>query len=158
MTRDGLSASASSKSSSSIAVALFENTLKLTPSGVTVAPSGALVPGSSFPMYIDGTLSGGNDRPDVPDVAAVLADRAIGREAADARAIKDRHPRPVRLVAIGLAGSLLAVDVGLVVGERQVVVMDQQRLHQRPETLAVAVRERARVNQVDGFVEFRVGL
>ena len=43
-------ASASSKSSSSIAVALFENTLKLTPSGVTVAPSGALVPGFSFPI------------------------------------------------------------------------------------------------------------
>ena len=46
MTRDGAFASASSNNTRSMAEALFEKTLKLTPSAVTLAPSGALVPAS----------------------------------------------------------------------------------------------------------------
>ena len=48
--------------------------------------------GSSF----GSVASAERDRLDVPDVAAVLADGAIGREAADARAVQDGHARPAR--------------------------------------------------------------
>ena len=56
------------------------------------------------------------------------------------------------------AHPLLAVDVGLVVGEQQVFVAHQQRVHQRPEELAVAVRERAGRDEVDGLAQLGVGL
>ena len=47
MLRDGVDASGLSKSSNSIPVAFFENTLKFTPFGNTVAPSGAQAPAAT---------------------------------------------------------------------------------------------------------------
>ena len=84
------------------------------------------------------------DRADVPDITAVVANRPVRRESPDPRAVQDRHARPGRLVAIRVAHALLAVDVGLVVGEQQVVVAREQRVDERAEELAIAVRRRRR--------------
>jgi photosystem II stability/assembly factor-like uncharacterized protein len=51
------------------------------------------------------------DRPRLPDIGAVVADAAVGRELADARDVEHRHARPVVAVAIGRADAVLAVDV-----------------------------------------------
>ena len=50
-------------------------------------------------------------RAGVPDVAAVLANRAVGRKPPDAGGIQDRHARPVLRVLVRQAGAVLAIDV-----------------------------------------------
>ena len=49
----------------------------------------------------------------------------------------------VQLLAIGVrvAHALLAVHVGLIVGQEHVVVAGEQRFDERVEELAIAVRE-----------------
>ena len=61
-----------------------------------------------------------------------------------------------RLIAIGVADALLAVDVGLIVGEQHVVVARQQRFDERPEQLAIAVRRTPAGDQVDRLAQLRV--
>ena len=127
-----------SKSSSSIRVACFENTLKLTPPEAPLRRAERCAPAAN---------AGGNRRRDavspitrvvrraargdMPDVAAVVADRAIRGESAHSRAVENRHPRPVALISICLADALLTFDVALIVGQQHVVVARQQRLDQR---------------------------
>ena len=97
-----------SKSSSSTRVACFEKTLKFTPSGgersrraarrsprpVATAAGAELASAASFARV---------ERSHVPDVAAVVTDRPIGRESPDSRAVQNRHPRPCRWIGVGLA-------------------------------------------------------
>src|SRR5512139_345597 len=112
---EGCAAFSSSKSSSSINVAFFEKTLKLTPPRHVVAPRGALVPGcATLALILFHVCS---DRTDVPDIAAVFPDRAIRREAADTRTIEDRHARPVVLIGVRRAHPLLAIYIGLIIGQ-----------------------------------------
>src|SRR5262245_28187557 len=99
----GVAAAAPSNHSRSTCAALLEDTLKLTPSGRTVAPSGALVPCRMARIEVC-TSCPRCDRCaglHPPDVATVLADGPIGREPADTGAVHDRHARPVRRVGIG---------------------------------------------------------
>ena len=64
----------------------------------------------------------------VPDVAAVVADGAVGGEETRARRVQDRHLGPVVLVGPGRPdGPVVAVDVGPVVGQDQVLVPVQDR-------------------------------
>src|SRR4029453_8800193 len=65
---------------------------------------------------------------------------------------------PVLLVAIGLADPLLTIYVWLIVGEQQILVLDEERLHEGPEQLAVAVRKLSGVDEVDRLVQLRVVL
>ena len=52
--------------------------------------------------------------------------------------VQRRRSRP------GVAHALLAVDVGLIVGQQHVVVVVEQRVDERLEQLAVAVGEERR--------------
>src|SRR5215471_5115323 len=122
----------SSNKSSSISVARFENTLKLTPPGRTVAPRGALAPDVTTRLLMTGSCSlAWPDRPDVPDVAAILPDRAVRRETADSSAVENRHARPIALIGVRVAHALLAVHVGLIVRQEHAVVAREQPLDQR---------------------------
>ncbi len=95
-------------------------------------------------------------RLDVPDVAAILADRTIGRELSGSRRVQDRHPRPDVAVAIGVAHAPLAFDVGSKVREHQVRVVVHEPVQQRLEQLGVAAREEAATNEVDDGRELDV--
>src|SRR5829696_9224579 len=68
--RDGLASSSRSNSSSSIFVALRENTLKLTPPGRTLAPIGELIPAASGTLAVRGACGVG--RVAAVDVVAVV--------------------------------------------------------------------------------------
>ena len=59
----------------------------------------------------------------VPDVAVVVADGPVGGEEARAGRVQDRHPGPPVLVGPGGPdGLVVAVDVGPVIGQDQVLV------------------------------------
>ena len=93
----------------------------------------------------------------MPDVLAVLADRAVGGELPHPRGIEDRHSGPLLLVAIGFAYPVLAVDVGLVVGKQQVWIVIEQLVQQRTEEVAIAMRELPGAEAVDDFAEEGIG-
>ena len=65
-----------------------------------------------------------------------------------------RVQRPA--IAIGVADALLAVDVGLIVGQQHVVVARQQRIDERAEQLAIAVGEEPAADQVDRLAQLGV--
>ncbi len=74
-------------------------------------------------------------RPGLPDVGAVLADRPVRRELADARDVEDRHPRPALLIAVRLRspgpGSRRRTDSRPAPGTRRI----EQRVDERREQL-----------------------
>src|SRR5262249_51637107 len=147
----------SSNRSSSISVACFENTLKLTPPGRTVAPRGALAPDVTTRLLMTASCSLARpDRPNVPDVAAILSDRAVGRETADSSAVENRHARPVVLIGVRLAHALLALNVGLIVRQEHVVVAGEQRFDERVKQPAIAIREELGTNEIDRVAQFRI--
>ena len=57
-----------------------------------------------------------------------------------------------------LGHALLAVHVRLVIGEEHVLVVCQQRIDQGPEHLAIAAREGATGNEIDGLAQLGVRL
>jgi hypothetical protein len=67
-------------------------------------------------------------RPGLPDIRAVVPDRAVGGELADPRHIQDRHARPSLPGPCRQAHAVLAVDVGLVIGQQHVVVAVSREL------------------------------
>ena len=93
------------------------------------------------------------DGDDVPDVAAVFPDRAVGREAAHPRAVEDRHAGPAFVISIRSANPFLTIDIALIVSEKHVIVTNKQRIHQWPEQVAVAIREKSRTNHIDSFAQ-----
>jgi len=93
-----------------------------------------------------------------PDVAAVFADAAVGGELAGARGVENRHARPALAVAIGTVHPLLAVGVGLVVGQHHVRIVMQQVADQPQELLAVAAGKITVADQVDHFAQLRLAV
>src|SRR5271165_268725 len=80
----------------------------------------------------------------VPDVAAVVADCPVGGEETRARRVQDRHPGPLVLVGPGRPdGLVVAVDVGPVVGQDQVLVPAEDRGDDRLDGVAVSAGEDA---------------
>ena len=95
----------------------------------------------------------------MPDVTAVVANRAIRRESADPGAVEDGHAQSSRVWSrYDFADAILALDVALVVRQEHVVVAREQRLDQRPEPLAVAVREMAAGDQIDRLAQIAVAV
>ena len=92
----------------------------------------------------------------MPDVFAVLPDRPVGGEFPHPGHIQDRHLRPFLFVPETGVYPVLAVDVGLVVGEQQVVVVAEKLVDQRLEQAAVARGEVSRRNPVDNLLELRI--
>src|SRR5262245_7675127 len=147
----------SSNRSSSISVAYFENTLKLTPPGRTVAPRGALAPDATTRVLMTTSCSlVWPDRPNIPDVAAILPDRAVRRETADSSAVKNRHARPIVLIGVRVAHALLAVHIRLIIRQEHVVVAGKQRFDERVKEPTIAVREEPGINDIDCLAQFRI--
>ena len=87
---------------------------------------------------------------DVPDLAGVLPDGAVGRELAAPGDVQDRHARPALLVAVRLLDLVLAGTVGGEVGEDEVrVAAVQERVHHRPEQPLLTRREHAGGERVE---------
>src|SRR6516164_7583027 len=123
-----LACSSLNRRSSSIS-ACFENTLKFTPPKRTVAPRGAGTPRVMSRLAIarrSGPCLARNNRSHFPNVATILPDRTIGRKSTDACGVEYRHPGPAILIGIRVAHALLAVHVGLIVGQEHVVVANEQ--------------------------------
>src|SRR5687768_15969224 len=86
---------------------------------------------------------------DVPDVAAVIPDRAIGREVPHARHVEDAHARPFAGIGICVPDALLTLDICLVVREHQERIVPEERIHERLEQVGLLGRELARRNLVE---------
>src|SRR3954451_6831681 len=164
--------STSSKSSSSIAVACLENTLKFTPSRHGVAPRGELVPcrgpsAKSERTGIDSIssivltersvkwvffriTSGHWAWFRIPDLGRVLRDGAVAGELAGAGDVHDDLASPLIRVAIQLKQPLVRLKVGRKVRQVHVVVAaGQQGLAQRLEDTRLETAEVVGEDQVE---------
>src|ERR1044071_10476751 len=89
-------------------------------------------------------------RPDTPDVARVLGDRAVGGELPHARDVEQRLAAPRRAVEVKVVDARLRLDVRLEVGEVDVLVARAGELrHDGTEDVFVAAREVPRGDGVD---------
>src|SRR5271165_7311456 len=78
-------------------------------------------------LRVGDDLGGYGHRFDVPDIAAVPADCAIGGEKTRTHSVQDRHFAPPFPVGPGRPdGPVVAVDVGPVVGQDHVFVRVEQ--------------------------------
>src|SRR5215470_16341133 len=134
-----LSGSAYSRSSRRVAARLKME--KLTPPGSTVAPAGKRDPGRI--AYPAGRASVKRDphRSHIPDLIRVFAHRPVGRKLAGAGGVEDRHACPALLIFPSRFDPFLACDILGEVGEHEERIRVQQVLSERPEHLAVSVRE-----------------
>src|SRR5437588_10043218 len=89
-------------------------------------------------------------RLDVPDVARVLGDGAVGGELSHPRDVAQRLERPAAAVEVGLVHAALRVDVRFEVGKVHVLVARAGQLrHDGAEDLLVAAREMPGADGVD---------
>src|SRR4029453_11336889 len=93
-----------------------------------------------------------------PEPAAILPDRAIRRETANAGTVENRHARPALRVAICMAHAFLTLNIGRIVGKEHVLVAAQQRVHERSEKLTVAIREMPGSDEVDCLAQLLIRL
>src|SRR4029450_6887534 len=57
---------------------------------------------------------------DFPDAFAVITNRAVRRELAPSRGVRDRHPSPRLRLAPERAYAFLLFDVGLIISKQQI--------------------------------------
>src|SRR5919109_1539483 len=95
---------------------------------------------------------------DLPDVAGVAADRAIGREPADPRGIQHGPPGPLGMVAEGVVDAALGCRVGGEIGGDHEVVVMPQIVEQRLHLLPAALRETAGGDLMQGLAQGRLRL
>jgi hypothetical protein len=86
---------------------------------------------------------------DVPNLAAIVIDGAVGRKGSHTRRIEDRHPNPSYLILVGLGHPILTTNVRLIVGEQKIGVLMEERIEQRTEKFAVPTRELAGIERID---------
>src|SRR3954454_8845842 len=89
-------------------------------------------------------------RLDLPDVAGVLADGAVGGELAHAGDVEQRLAAPLRTIEPGVVHAELGGDVGVEVGQVDVLVAGAGEFgHDGAEEVLVAAREVAGGDRVD---------
>src|SRR5688572_29654077 len=67
----------------------------------------------------------------MPDIPAVLTNRAVRRELAGTRRVENAHARPALPVAVGLIDERLALRVRLVVREHEIRVLEREVVDER---------------------------
>jgi hypothetical protein len=90
---------------------------------------------------------------DLPHAFAIVADRAVGGKFAHARGVENRLARPCLGIAPEGAHSLLRVDVGLVIGEKEEGIVMEEILDKRAEWLGVAAAECSTRDEVNDFAQ-----
>src|SRR5262249_36008527 len=111
----------------------------------------------SWALLLDGGVREGTDdgRLDLPDLAGVLADGAVGGELAHARDVEQRLAVPGRAILVLDVDPQLSLDIVMEVGEVHVLVARAEELgHDRAEDVLVASREMSRRDRVDHPIRF----
>jgi hypothetical protein len=76
---------------------------------------------------------------DVPDSLTIVIDRPVSGKLPHPRNIEDRSPSPFWLVCPQRADLVLAINVGLVIGQQEKWIVLQKVIDDRPEKVLVAV-------------------
>src|SRR6266540_1108374 len=94
-------------------------------------------------------------RRDVPDVACVFADGAVGGEPADMGGIADGFGRPFLTVLPDSVDSALGVPIGVEIGGDHEPVIVVKAIDHRPIAIDIVRREYARSERIEDFAQMR---